>query len=204
MVLLEKLFFDLFLAFASGSVFILVCWYLYKKRNKEEAKLFEEKVKLLEEQVVEHEINKAQLVEEYKQKQFFWDDKLARKGFELQQLQKDNEEHIIKDKLLQEKYDKELHFRKSSEVRLGKIGENLAPFLNGWPWKARQFRFLGNPVDGIQFNDDEIIFVEIKTGKARLSKSQKKAKELVKQGKVSFVTFRISENGMELHKLDDN
>jgi predicted Holliday junction resolvase-like endonuclease len=56
-------------------------------------------------------------------------------------------------------------------------------------------------VDGIQFNDDEIIFVEIKTGKARLSKSQKNTKELVKQGKVSFVTFRVSENGMELHKL---
>lgn len=197
-MLSEKLLFELILAFVFGSIFILGCWYLYKKRGEEKAKLFEAKIKLLGEQVVEHKIYKAQLMEEYKQKQFFWDDKFARKIVEFQQLQKNNEEHIIKDRLLQEKYDKELHFRKSSEVRLGKIGENLAPFLNGWPWSARQFRFLGNPVDGIQFNDDGIIFVEIKTGKARLSKSQKKAKELVKQGKVSFVTFKITDDGTKL------
>jgi len=97
-----------------------------------------------------------------------------------------------------EKYERELHFRKSSEVRLGKIGENLAPFLKGWPWSPRQFRFLGNPVDGIQFNKDEIVFVEIKTGKARLSNFQKATKKLVKEGKVRFVTFKIGEDGAKL------
>lgn len=98
------------------------------------------------------------------------------------------------------KYHKELHFRKSSEVRLGHIGENLAPFTKCWPWDPNGFRFLGNPVDGIQFNDDEIIFVEIKTGGARLSKSQKKFKELVKSGNISFVTFKITEDGTVLLK----
>ncbi len=61
--------------------------------------------------------------------------------------------------------------RKNSEIRLGKIGENLAPFVKDWPWDPNKFRFLGNPIDGVQFNKDEIEFVEIKTGKARLSKS---------------------------------
>ena len=103
-------------------------------------------------------------------------------------------------KKLKEKYNKELHFRKSSEVRLGKIGENLAPFVKGWPWDPKDFRFLGNPVDGVQFNDDEVIFIEIKTGKARLSKSQKYFKDLVKAGKVSFVTFKITDNGIKLIK----
>ena len=93
---------------------------------------------------------------------------------------------------------KELHHRKSSEVRLGKIGENLAPFVKCWPWDPNGFRFLGNPVDGIQFNEKEIIFVEIKTGKARLSKSQKKFRDLVNKGKVSFVTFKITEDGVKL------
>jgi predicted Holliday junction resolvase-like endonuclease len=97
-----------------------------------------------------------------------------------------------------EKYEREIHYRKSSEVRLGKIGENLAPFLAGWPWKPRRFRFLGNPVDGIQFNDDEVVFVEIKTGKARLSSVQKSVKRLVKEGKVRFVTFKVSEDGAKL------
>lgn len=99
-----------------------------------------------------------------------------------------------------EKYEKELYHRKSSEVRLGKIGENLAPFVKEWPWNPGKFRFLGNPIDGIQFNKDEIIFVEIKTGKARLSRSQKDFRDLVKAGKVSFVTFKITENGTKLIK----
>ena len=96
------------------------------------------------------------------------------------------------------KYEKALHHRKSSEVRLGKIGENLAPFVKNWPWDPKAFRFLGNPIDGVQFNDDEIIFVEIKTGKARLSKSQKDFRDLVKAGKVSFVSFKITEDGVNL------
>jgi predicted Holliday junction resolvase-like endonuclease len=53
-------------------------------------------------------------------------------------------------------------------------------------------------VDGIQFNDDDIIFVEIKTGHARLSKPQKKFKQLVKEGKVKIATFRVSEDGSKL------
>lgn len=103
-------------------------------------------------------------------------------------------------KKFKDKHTRELHHRKSSEVRLGKIGENLAPFVKGWPWDPNNFRFLGNPVDGVQFNSDEIIFVEIKTGGARLSKSQKMFKNLVNNGKVSFVTFKITEDGTKLIK----
>lgn len=94
--------------------------------------------------------------------------------------------------------------KKSSEVRLGKIGENMAPFFEGWPYDPNKFRFLGNPVDGISFNEDEIVFVEIKTGKARLSTSQKSAKQLVKDGKVRFATFRVAESGCELTIEDDD
>lgn len=92
--------------------------------------------------------------------------------------------------------------KKSSEVRLGKIGENMAPFFMGWPYDANKFRFLGNPVDGIQFEEDEVIFVEIKTGKARLTASQKSVKQLVKEGKVRFATFRVGEDGCTL-KMED-
>jgi predicted Holliday junction resolvase-like endonuclease len=92
--------------------------------------------------------------------------------------------------------------KKSSEVRLGKIGENMAPFFTGWPYDPNKFRFLGNPVDGIQFEDDEVIFVEIKTGKARLTTSQKTVKQLVQEGKVRFATFRVGEDGCSL-KIED-
>lgn len=90
--------------------------------------------------------------------------------------------------------------KKSSEVRLGKIGENMAPFFEEWPYDPNNFRFLGSPVDGVQFTDEEIIFMEVKTGKSRLTNSQKTAKRLVKEGKVKFVTFRIGEDGCTLRE----
>lgn len=99
---------------------------------------------------------------------------------------------------LDELYKKTLSQKKSSEVRLGKIGENMAPFFSQWPYDPNKFRFIGNPIDGISFNEDEIVLVEIKTGKARLTTSQKKARDLVKAGKIRFATFRVSEDGCVL------
>lgn len=96
--------------------------------------------------------------------------------------------------------DRMLSLKKSAEVRLGKIGENMAPFMRGWPYDANNFRFLGHPVDGIQFTDDEIIFIEIKTGKSRLSKSQKRAQNIIRKGHVSFATFRVDDKGSEMKK----
>jgi predicted Holliday junction resolvase-like endonuclease len=99
-------------------------------------------------------------------------------------------------------YKKLLNQKKSSEVRVGKIGENMAPFLEGWPYDPNSFRFLGNPIDGIQFADDKIRFIEIKTGGARLSQGQKKVRELILSGKVSFVSFRIGTDGCSLVEED--
>jgi len=105
-----------------------------------------------------------------------------------------------KNKELEVRCAKVLSQKKSSEVRLGKIGENMAPFFAEWPYDPNGFRFLGNPIDGIQFNEDSVVFVEIKTGKARLTNSQKTVKRLVKEGKVSFVTFRVGEDHCTLKK----
>jgi predicted Holliday junction resolvase-like endonuclease len=109
---------------------------------------------------------------------------------------------INENKNLKEKA-KDLTFqKKSSEVRLGNIGEQMAPLLKDWPYNPTNFRFLGSPIDGIAFEDDEIVFIEIKTGKARLSKKQKDIKSLVNEGKVRFATFRIGENYTNL-KVED-
>ena len=97
-------------------------------------------------------------------------------------------------------YKRLLGQKKSSEVRLGRIAENMAPFFDSWPYNANTFRFIGSPIDGIQFTKEEVIFVEIKTGKSRLSSGQKHIKRLVKEGKVSFVTFKIGDDGVSLKK----
>lgn len=100
----------------------------------------------------------------------------------------------------QEKYSTLLSQKKSSEVRLGQIGEHLAPFLDSWPWDSKRFKFLGEPIDGIQFDDDEITFVEIKTGKSQLNKRQRTLRDLIKEKKVSFAVFRIGEKECQVKK----
>lgn len=68
----------------------------------------------------------------------------------------------------------------------------MAPFLESWPYDPNNFRFIGSPIDGISFEDDEIVFIEIKTGNSRLSRNQKNIKALVSEGKVSFASFRVN------------
>ena len=103
-----------------------------------------------------------------------------------------------------ERFNKMLSQKKSSEVRVGKIGEHMAPFLKDWPYDPNRFRFLGNPVDGIQFTDNEIIFIEIKTGKSKLTRSQRAIRNLLrKEGVVSFATFRVDEHGSTLKRDEE-
>lgn len=97
---------------------------------------------------------------------------------------------------LQNTYDRELSARKSSEVRVGKTVENFAPLLSGWPYDPYNFRFIGGVVDGLQIEKDKIIFVEIKTGKARLTNSQQNIQRLIKEGKVEFAILRINDQGV--------
>ncbi len=100
--------------------------------------------------------------------------------------------------LLKEKYDKLINQKKSSEVRLGQIGEHLAPFMSKWPFDTKNFRFIGSPIDGISFEEDKIVFVEIKTGKSALSSKQRSIRSLVEEGKLEFLVYKIGEEGVAI------
>ena len=87
---------------------------------------------------------------------------------------------------------KKVEERKRSLSSLyGKITEQFAPFMKSYPFDARRFRFIGSPIDGIQFEDDRIIFVEFKAANSRLTEEQKKIKELVENKKVEWYSFEI-------------
>jgi len=96
------------------------------------------------------------------------------------------------------KFDNLLGQKKSEETRVGQISEQIAPFLDAWPYKASNFRFLGSPIDGISFEDDYVVIVEIKTGHAKLSPKQNQVRKLVREGKVKFVEFRIEPDGYKI------
>jgi len=98
-------------------------------------------------------------------------------------------------------YAKLLGQKKSSEVRTGKITEQIAPFLADYPRNPRTARFIGDPIDFIHFDEDKVTFVEVKSGKSQLSKKQRGIRDMIKAGKVEFVIYRVE--GDTLPKKDD-
>lgn len=86
--------------------------------------------------------------------------------------------------------------KKSSEVRLGKVGEVLVPLLEMFPVDIKKNGsttvFIGQPIDYIHFDPQSgISFIEVKTGNSRLSATQAKLKEHVESGRVSWLDVRL-------------
>ncbi len=81
--------------------------------------------------------------------------------------------------------------KQSQSTRYGRMTEQFLPILDHYPYDEHNFRFIGNPIDGIQFTDDGIIFVEFKAANSRLTSTQKKIKDLIKDKKVYFEEHRV-------------
>lgn len=86
---------------------------------------------------------------------------------------------------------KTLFQKKSSEVRTGQIAEHFAPLLKDFKYDRKQARFLATPIDFIIFEEEEIIFMEVKTGKSRLNTNQRRIKKQVEEKKIRWETLRI-------------
>ncbi len=84
-----------------------------------------------------------------------------------------------------------LSSKQSMSVKYGKMSEQFIPLLQIYPYDQQNFRFLGSPVDGVQFNDDSVVFVEFKTGSSKLNKNQKRIKHLVLDGRVKFEEIHV-------------
>ncbi|MFA5944868.1 MAG: Holliday junction resolvase-like protein [Candidatus Thermoplasmatota archaeon] len=81
--------------------------------------------------------------------------------------------------------------KRSQSTRYGQTMEQFAPFLEDWPWDPKGFRFIGSPVDGLQFNEDGVVFVEIKSASSRLSPVQQTIKRHVQEGRVEWEEVRL-------------
>ncbi len=86
----------------------------------------------------------------------------------------------------------------SRAVVFGQAAEQLVPLTSGFPFDPSESRFLGHPVDYVVFeglNDDgdvEVVLVEVKTGKARLSSRERRVRDAVDAGRVRFQIVRLS------------
>jgi predicted Holliday junction resolvase-like endonuclease len=81
--------------------------------------------------------------------------------------------------------------KRSQSTRYGQTMEQFAPFLAEWPWDPKGFRFIGSPVDGVQFTEDGVVFVEVKSASSRLSPLQQAIKRQVQEGRVSWHEVRF-------------
>jgi predicted Holliday junction resolvase-like endonuclease len=90
------------------------------------------------------------------------------------------------------------HQKISADVKLGQRYENILPFMEKFPYKDDEIRGLFNPIDLVVFRDEEVVFIEIKTGAAQLSEKQRKIRDNIKAGRVKFEVHRMDENGVKI------
>ena len=86
---------------------------------------------------------------------------------------------------------REVSLRRSESTRYGQITEQFMPFISEYPYDSKQFRFLGSPIDGVQFEDDKIVMIEFKSAGSQLSTRQRRIRNLVREGKVDFQEIRV-------------
>ncbi len=83
-----------------------------------------------------------------------------------------------------------------ARVRGGHVAESLAPLAEDFPVDVDKpdtsTVFLGQPIDYIHFDPEEgITFIEVKSGRSGLSTRQRKLRDLVESGQVTWQTHRI-------------
>ena len=87
---------------------------------------------------------------------------------------------------------REVSLRRSESTRYGQITEQFMPFISEYPYDSKQFRFLGSPIDGVQFEEDKIVMIEFKSAGSQLSTRQRRIRNLVREGKVDFQEIRVA------------
>jgi len=89
---------------------------------------------------------------------------------------------------------------RSRSVLAGHFSEQLAPYLPNFPFNPSECKFIGKPVDFIVFHGlDEknvtgVSFVEVKSGKAKLSGTEKSIKEAIEKKNVQWVDYRVPDD----------
>jgi len=88
--------------------------------------------------------------------------------------------------------------RRSRAVLGGLAAEQVAPWLPDFPCNPADARFIGKPVDFVAFPGAaegrtirDVLFIEVKTGRASLSDREKEVRRAVDQGRVRYVVYRV-------------
>lgn len=143
----------------------------------------------------------------YKTNLFHINEKYEQEQRHSKTLNKQMDELANKIKLIESNHKKEIKaaekaaredsLKRSRAIIRGQATEHLAPFVIK-DTNPKDCRFLGNPVDYILFDGlsdvtdgvsdqvNSIKFIDIKTGSSGLNKAQRRIRDAIKEGKVSF------------------
>lgn len=87
---------------------------------------------------------------------------------------------------------------RSQAVTVGKVSEQLLPYLPGFRFNPKDARFLGSPVDLVVFDGlDEgelraVWFLEVKTGNAGLSGRERQIRDAILEKRVGWDELRLA------------
>jgi predicted Holliday junction resolvase-like endonuclease len=86
---------------------------------------------------------------------------------------------------------------KSLAVTVGKVSEQVVPYLPGFGYNPKDARFLGSPVDFVVFDGLDagalrrVVFLEVKTGAAALSTRERQVRDAIESGRISWDELRV-------------
>lgn len=81
---------------------------------------------------------------------------------------------------------------------MGKVHEQLIPYLPDFPYNPKDVRFLGSPIDLVVFEGlaegrvERIVFVEVKTGGAGLTSRERWVRDVVQAREVEWAELRVA------------
>lgn len=87
--------------------------------------------------------------------------------------------------------------QRSRAVTVGKVSEQLLPYLPGFRFNPKDARFLGSPVDLVVFDGLSegalrgVWFLEVKTGNAVLSARERQIRDAILEKRVGWDELRL-------------
>ena len=87
--------------------------------------------------------------------------------------------------------------RRSRSVLGGMFAEQLAPYLPNFPFSPTEAKFIGAPIDFLVFKGmdaqyfEEVIFVEVKSGAARLNQNERSLKDAIINKRVRWHEYHV-------------
>jgi predicted Holliday junction resolvase-like endonuclease len=106
---------------------------------------------------------------------------------------------LVGEKTAAEKFPeaKKAAVQRSRSVLSGMFAEQLAPYLPNFPFSPTEAKFTGAPIDFLVFKGmdahhiEEVIFVEVKSGSARLNHNEHSLKEAIENKRVRWHKYHV-------------